>query len=247
MSRTSTVKSQKIYRTDVPITINRIVALFYKLRVWNRNDELSICSTVLKLLQAIHFLWFVASNITAAAITPNMQQVVFLSDFSILTATHAVRMVYIMWKQEEILKFIDEIGIHSTEDFDEFVRIKSRTRDFLKFADCFVLACSGEVTLVIIVPMISGKPIIDTAFFWEKTSLAFWTSHTSISLGCIYSVIWFLLSVIIWYLMLNCAFQYQLLGNQLKSIGSKNSGSLQQKSFVGDLIKAIKVHRRIYW
>lgn len=244
-----------MYRVEVPTTINRIIALFYRIKVWDRYDRTSISSTILKLFQAINYVSFVLSCIIGAAITPHMQEVVFLTDFSILTATHAVRMVYIMWKKAEIVQFIDEIGTHCTDYHGEFVRVRNKTSAFLKFAEMFVFACSGEVLLAIIFPIISNASIINIAFPWEKSGLAFWISHIFVSLGCIYSVIWFLLSVIVWYLMLNCSFKYQLLGNQLQGIGKTNtkvnelkacSPKQYQQSCLEDLIKAIKTHRKIH-
>lgn len=243
-----------MYRVDVPLTINRIIALFYRLRVWDR-DKGSISATVLTLFQIINYVLFVTCNITSAAITSNMQDTVLLTDFSILTGTHAVRMVYIVWKKAEILRFIDKVGTHYTEDIEQSVRITNQISAILKFAEILSLACCGNCVLIIVFPIVSNHSIINLTFSWEKTGLGFWISHIFLSLGTVYCIVWFLLTVIIWYLMLCCSFKYQLLGNQLRSLGKRDttvekpkawSPIEQQHFFLDDLIDAIKDHRDIH-
>lgn len=245
-----------MYRVEVPLTINRIITIFEGLKVWDHNKGTFSWATILKLFQVINFVSFVTSNIISAAITTNMQEAVLLTDFSILTGTHAVRMVYIVWKKSEILHFIDEIGVMCTDDIDESVRVSNKMSAFLKIAEIFLFACSGQAVLVIVFPILSNESVLNIAFPWEKTGLAFYISHIFVSLGTVYCVIWFLFTVIIWYLMLSCSLQYHLLGNQLRSLGktyttvkelkSCNPKQLQQQLFAVDLIRAIEAHRKIY-
>lgn len=242
-----------MYKIETPSTINRIVALYYGLRVWNRNEDTFILATLLTLFQAIFFVLFVTSVIVGAAIAPDMQEVVFLTDFAILTGTHTVRLLYIVWKKEEIRQFIEEIGTHCTDDVGEFVRVKSKISALMKFAEIFVLACSADVSLIIVHPIFSSSEIINIALPWKKSRLVFWIKHIIVSVGCVYSIIWFLFSVIIWFIMLNCSLKYQMLGDQLTNMGKtapkgkelKVSSLKQHASCEEDLLKAIKTHRKI--
>lgn len=177
-----------MYRVEVPTTINRIINLFYRLRLWDHYEGTFSCATVLRLFQAINFVFFVISTIISATITPKIQEAVFLTDFSILTVTHAARMVYIVWKKVEILKFIDEIGTHYIVDVDEFVRVRNKIGAFLKFAELFVLACFSNAIVAMIFPIFSHEIMVNIAFPWEKKGFAFWDmSHYRIAGMCLFS------------------------------------------------------------
>lgn len=240
-----------MYRIEVPIFINRITVVFYRLRVWDRNEGNFTWATVLKMFQVINFITFATSATINAAITTNLQEAVLLTNFSILNGTHAIRMVYIVWKKTEILQFIDKIGTHVTDDMEESVLIRNKISALLKFAQTFVFACSCDLVLIIICPIFTNHSIINLALPWEKTRLVFWISHLYVSFSTTYCVIWFLITVIIWYLMICCSCQYQLLGNRLRNLGKRDTKATdlrakQQELFVEDLIKAIKSHKEIH-
>lgn len=108
-----------------------------------------------------NFVSFVTINLISAAITPKLQETVLSTYFSIITGTHAVRMVYIVWKGNEIMHFIDEIGTNYTDDIDEFLCVRKNIGAFLNIAEIFVVSCSGQaVLMVIIFPILTNESLI---------------------------------------------------------------------------------------
>ncbi len=245
-----------MYNTDIPDIIIRITESFYWLRVWSRNERTACFGTAIKVFHFAFFLSFLTSVIGGAFLSSDTHEFIFLADLTILLVVHAVRMFYIIWKKNDILTLIHQIGSHYANEFGELVSFTKKLKMFDKFAKTFVLICIIEVLFALIFPVVSSQKILlNIAFPWKTGATTFWITHSFIAIGCAYSILWFLLSVIIWYLMINLSSKYQLLGNQLRNMGviktkqiidgSTQSETLQEELFLKTLVEAVRTHQKI--
>lgn len=247
-----------MYRTEIPKVINQILAVFYKIGIWDVPERTKFSRIGLKLFHFIYYITFVISIIMGAFLTTDSDEFVFLSGVSFGVCLHIVRMFYIISRKEKILNFIQAIGLHTTNEVVEFVEINRKLKKLTKFATYFVSGCIVDLIFLTIFPVLSGKKMIvniafPQSFPWENGPSTYWIKHLFIVIGCIYPIILILLTIIVMYLMLNYAIKYEMLGNQLKVLGVKNTSSkktekmkvCKEELFVKCLIDAIQNHREI--
>lgn len=177
---------------------------------------------------------------------------IFLTVAAMINGVIVHRMANIIWKKNEILTFVRELGKHPIEHEGDFIQVNIKLENFIKFAKAFIMMCVIGVTFALFVPVISSekKLVFNIALppQWKSNEVAFWMAHLYSVLGCTYSSHSLLLSVIIWYLMINCAIKYEILGNQLRNLGvQKKDVSKEdvQKLMLQKLIAAIKIHIKL--
>lgn len=249
-----------MYNIQLPSTINRIIAIFYGLGLWHVKDKTDFCSTTLKMFHFSYFLSFFASIAVKALITNDSDEFVFFAALSIIVAVHVIRMFYIISKKPEIIKLIHQIGTHSTTDIEDAIHFDKKIKNFMKFGKTFMFGCIVEVSLFIIVPaLLNDATIINIAFPFGNLRSIFWIKQTFLLIGGGYSVLCVFLSIIIWFLMVNAAIKYDLLGNQLQNLGVMRkvdqtveieqkqftSNRTKQDIFMADLIVIIQSHQKV--
>lgn len=243
---------KKMYRTDVPTTINRIIAVFYVLKLWNRREGTQAAG--LKVFHLTIYVLFFSSVVLGACQTNEKDEFVLLSVASIITFVHIFRLWYILFKKAEIIVLINELSAHSTNDGEEFQQINNKLENWMIFAKYFILMCSGELLLISTFPLISGERnlvfSIAFPFDYKRSQIAFWIAHSINVLGCSYAVLCFLLSIIVWYLMVNGAITYEMLGNRLRNMHTatqnpKISKKMEQNLFIKSLIEGIETHLKV--
>lgn len=87
---------------------------------------------------------------------------------------------------------------------------------------------------------------------WRNDETAFWIATIFLFTDVFLAISAILLSMIIWYLMLNCSLRYELLGIELKRLGEKNekrmealSNKEKQNMFRHDLKVVVDTHVHI--
>lgn len=242
-----------MYNIEIHNFINKIIESFYRLRLWNVLDDTPILVNVLKHFQLLYFASFVLSMATGAFITNEKDEFIFLIVAAMINGVIVYRMATIIGKKNEILGFIGEFGRHSNiKNKEDFVQINNQLDNLIKFAKAFVWMCVVGVTFAMFVPVTSSerKLVFNIALptQWKRNDIIFWVAHLYSVLGCTYSSHSLLLSIIVWYLMVNCAVKYKLLGNQLRDLGVQNnlvSKEERPKFMMRELIAVIKAHLKI--
>lgn len=246
-----------MFNIQVPSTITHTLAVFYGLGFWDSNNKSVFFSNALKLFHFTYYVSFGTSIAVGALISNNPDDFTFLSALFIIVVVHFVRMLYLFGKRTEIIDLIYRIGTHSTNERSELTQVKRKLEIFTKFAKTFYSACYVNVFLALISPIFSSEELlINIAFPWKSLRAVFWISHAFIVLGCVLSLTVYILTLIVWYLMLNAAIKYELLGTQMRNMGVvytadtsnvklKLSTKAKQNLFLSDLIKVIKAHRKI--
>lgn len=248
------VHTSNMYSTEIPRIINQLIAVFYKIGIWNVPERTKFAQIGLKLFHSIYYTTFVMSFVVGAFLTTDPDELVILSVGSIALSLNIVRFFYIISKQNEILNFIHVIGSHTANEGEEFVEVNRKLKNFTKFSTSFLTACIVNLVFFAIFPfLLSKKTIVDIAFPqsfpWENGPSTYWIEHAFIIVGSMYAILWTSLSVIILYLMLNGAIKYEMLGNRLRILGQQNVNKKQKvlktELFLEDLIATIENHQKI--
>lgn len=245
----------KMYHVEIPKIINQIIAVFYELRLWNKEASTTFWERGMAFFHFIFYLSFVISFAVEAFI--HNADIIFLTVAFLISGLHMIRLCYIISKMKKILSLINQLGTHCTNDLEKSIKVKNKLETFIKFTKCFMSACCFEGVLLSIFPIVSKKKILmDLGFLWETNRIGFWLTNFYNFLGVSYSVLIFFLAIIIWYLMMNGAISYEILGNQLRNMGlnrgsvmpireEKISRTEQEKLFLQDLVNAVKTHQTI--
>lgn len=232
--------------------VNQIIQTFYRLKLWNVEEETSFRSSLPKILQLLYFASFVASMAGGACMSNDKDENIFLTVAAMINGVIVYRMANIIWKKNEILTFVRELCEHSIKNHEQFVQVNGKLEKFIQFAKAFVWMCVMGVTFALFVPVISSekKLVFNIALpaHWKSSEIIFWMAHLYSVLGCTYSSHALLLSVIIWYLMINCSIKCAILGNKLRNLGVQKtqfSKHQNQKLFLQDLTDVIKFHLKL--
>ncbi len=250
-----------MYNIDLPNTISHIITTFCTLGLWSNKERSVFRANALKVFHFSYYLSFFASIAIKAIITTDSDEFVFHVALSIIVAVHVFRMAYIIVKQPETVELINRLGTHSTNNMEEFWQIENKVKKFIKLSQVFIVACSVEVSMFIILPAIFNEvTLIRIAFPFGNMRKVFWIKQTFLLIGGVYSVFCICFSVLIWYVMVNLAIKYNILGNKLRDLGIICiadstvdstvqriiiSKRMQQKTFMTGLVEAIKTHRQI--
>jgi len=188
-----------------------------------------------------------------ACISTDKDEYIFLTVAAMINGVIVFKMANIIWKKNEILSFIQELcNHHSINDLEKFIEFNSKLKRFMIFAKSFIWLCVVGVSFALFVPVISAekKLVFNIALpsDWKNNEIVFWMAHIYIIVGCTYSSLSLLLSIVIWYIMINSAIKYEVLENQLRNMGVKKQNNTEieiQAFLLQDLIAAIRTHLKI--
>lgn len=249
-----------MYKTDIPIAVKQVIAVFHALKLWTVKEDAAVYETALKFFHFIYFVSFVLSIVVRTVLTDDKDDRVIMTAAAIIAVVHICRLWYTISKKNEILALIWQLGAHSTNDREMFHQIMNKLNNWMNFARFIISMCTSGVVLLCIFPLLSSEKIVlfNIAFPTDREQrTAFWIAHSFNVVGSSYAVLCFFVSVIVWYLMINGAVKYQLLGDQLRNMGvanvtingtSQNRKHLktnQQNQFLEDLIEAIRTHQKV--
>ncbi|XP_037052001.1 odorant receptor 94b-like [Bradysia coprophila] len=247
----------------VDAIIIQIEKSFYRLGLWHRGEEATPRESAKKLFFSVYTLLLPISLLSGVSLTSEgKEDKLFLIEAAIMTVIMSVKILYIIWRKDEILQMLDQIGNYSIKNASEAKRINHRLKMFMNFMKIF-FSCSVliGVCAMFIVPFIGSerKLFFNIGFplNWRHSEFAFWAAFTFILTEVALSAISILFSVIMWYLFLNCGLRFEALGHDLRDMGiieevvdvsgnkRKISKMEKENQFAKDLVAAIKSYREI--
>lgn len=232
--------------------MSQITAILHYFGMWQNDDEPILRIMMKKLLHSIMALSFVAATATGSIFTDNLEESIFLAALSVLFFVGFVRLTFVLRKKKEILAFLHDIGIHSFTDQKLFIETKKKLANFTLMAN----SLNFMMTAGIFLPPISCLPIFSNKkklplnvgfpLNWRTSEIAYWITFMFVEFGLFFCATATLVVIQFWYLMLNYSVKYQMLGNDLKTLGLTEITTKQkQNSFIQELIKLIKIHRQL--
>lgn len=242
-----------MYNIELPKTITQICAVFYGLGLWSIRDGTTFRENRQKIFQFTYFVSFLISIVVGAIVSNDKDELIFLTVLSIGVSVHALRLFYIIWRKNEILSLIGQCSNYSINKQKDFIRVNKKIILFFKFVNFFIFMLIIAFFLISIFPIFSsGKLlIVNIAFPLDRkhSQIEFWITHVYVVIGCTYCILCTLLSIIIWYLMINCAIKYEILETEFRKIGVQNLKTTKitgEQLFLKDLKIAIKSHQETY-
>lgn len=238
--------------------INHMMSLFYFLGLWHRDDEPTVRETMVKLFFSIYYFLFPMSVMGGGILTDDKNESVFLVEISIISAVMSVKVLYIIWKKDAIYKILNQCGVFTVEDNEDFKLVNDTLDTFEKIIETiFAIVVVAALFITVIFPCLVGKPLFNIAFplDWKRNKFAYWLVNTFLFTEVFLYIITLMFSVIIWYLLLTCTLKYQILGNRMRNLGTQttseatgNSSRIsvtEKKLFTRNLIAAVISYHQI--
>lgn len=247
-----------MYYIEIPSGINNIFFLFYRVGIWHRGN--GIIETGIKLFYSIYHLFFSISLMAGAITSNHKNEKIFSAEAAISITLLTMKIFYLIWRKKDILEILTRIGVYSFEDYEEFTLATNKLKKFMKFVVVLVITVVAGGYIAVFLPIFrtERKMFLKIAFplDWKNDDVAFWIAIAFLFGGNTLSLIASFFSVIIWYVMLNCALRYEILGGQMRNMGviktshatantNKISDLEKQEKFRRDLIATIVAHQHI--
>lgn len=201
--------------------INQMISFLYRTGLWHRRATAT--ETILKLFYSIYYSLFPISLFIGAVTSDDKDDCVFLILLGTTTIVLFLKLLQIIWKKDELLEFLNKICVYSVEDDGVFAIINRRQEILMQFSTVFIVsAYVACISGVVVVPLIESERYFFVNFAfpldWKNDDFAYVLANafyfTEIVLSCVAP----LNSAIVWYLLLNCALRYEILGYQIKNL-----------------------------
>lgn len=253
------VTLKRMFCVELHKTITWITWFFYLLGFWHRGDKVTVRERIIK-ISHLSFYWLFTASLTAGAITSeNILRSIFSIEIAIITGVLSVKLFYVIWKKNQILDLLRKFGVYYIEDYEDVILVNDKVKSFMKFSIVFyILVNCSALSCAIVVPFLGSEKtlFLESGFLmdWKNNETEFWIAFTFGFFGTILSIIIVLVTIIIWYAMLNCALKYTILGNQIRNMGVrsivevadiklKKLGLKKQNLFQRDLIAIVKTYQ----
>lgn len=251
-----------MYDIKVHQRIKQIIAIFSRFGLLDNEGETVFRRTGRRLMVFIFYASFVISLAAGAIRSEYKNELTFLATVVIATGIASIKLIYILWKNEEILAFIQNFCVHSIADREKYVQVNNKLKKLMTFASCFLLALFATAVFVNTLPLAvlshtRSLPFnIPFPWDWKNNLVVYCVAYSYIVCEVILTAIASLFNVILWYLMFNCSIKYGTLGIQFRdmgvfrttkaTVGNQNiSEAEQQKLFLHDLVALIQVHQNL--
>lgn len=239
---------RKAKNIEVPPRITQIFSLFYFMRLWRVGDV----SDFSKFVQMILYFNYPASLLAGAFTNANETQQIFMIVASIITVVLTVRLYYILWKKDEILGFVHTFGSHSIQDNDQYNRVTNRISTLMKS----ILLLELMTSFCIVGLAVTSLPIFTTEkklplnvyipLDWKHNDFIYWTAYVLLVYDFVLTLVCILQNVIVSYLMMSCAIQYETLGIELRNVGYISEGKRSnEEQFYVKLLDMIRRHQEL--
>lgn len=243
-----------MYTIAVNYRIGQIISAFHFIGLWHDDRRSKFHKWFLSILHLMFYAYYPFALITGALTSDNHTESIFTLVMSILTFVTAVRLYYFVLKQNEILHFIRKIGVHSIKDSEKlFCQINDKINAFNRFINVFVIMILSAFFTAVTknMPIFSTEKRLPFRIYfpldWTKNDIYYWITYTFTSLEVFMTIFCAFFSVIIWYMMLAFALEYEILGDEFKNLGRTDMVTVETQPkedlFLNDLILLIKKHR----
>lgn len=156
-----------------------IMSTFYRLGLWHHGDVPTTRELKLKIFYSIYYALYIASLTAGVCTTVHKDELIFSVESAIRSVVFAVRFLYIIWKQKEIVELANEIAVYFIEEREDFSRADQKLKRFMKFMNLSIISISlSAVYVAFIMPFLGSER---TFFFnigfpldWKNNEIAFW-------------------------------------------------------------------------
>lgn len=245
-----------MFRLELHENIVWFISVFYRVGLWQRGDEATAGEWKLKFFVSFYYFLVLVSFITGTFASENTDEFIFLLESSLMLTVSLVKLIYLIWEEHELLELLNQICVFRINDQDAFIKFNEKLKLLMRFIIFYlVLAYVGGFSAALIAPLCEKKLLFNIGFplDYKNSEISFYLAFAFTFTGMNISAISCLFTVIIWYLTSHCGLRYEVLGEQIKSMGKiksleetakqrKMSDVERDSVYLRGLLEAIKSH-----
>ncbi len=238
-------------KVEIDPTLRRIIDIYRWLGVWRNEGESEFRSSCFRILHYFFnyfsFLIYILTGVYDAYLRKDMNQMIFLVEVEITAVIVLVKLVYLLWRKNEIFKFLyDPIVAHCSGDYGESVLVKNDVKKIVTFNKVYSRALSCNLIFVILVPIFTSDENMLPEFIRFNVEsdhflILYWMAYVYGSIASFICFIYNFTNLFIWYILYNYAIEYKLLGHRFRSLGTAMPNTYHQ-----DLIRLIRAHCNLF-
>lgn len=236
--------------------MHRMNAVYFMLRFWTNKNGI----TSLQIFYCTYYTSFIVLLFLGAFEAGNDDEVIFLAVATVVGTVKLYRMYCIVWKQNEIFKYMHSFDVDRTNDFEVFSRANQKLKKMMSFASFFMWMMFFALLIIVSLPFVFDEKILifNVAFplDYKTNPSAFWVAHVYVSMGTFLSLTCCFFVITMGYLMMKFVIKYEILGSQFKNLGKVGTGKVRGRQqisikeqnglYLRNFIEAIKNHDKIY-
>lgn len=243
-----------MYNVEPNETIQRIVKILHQTGVWRLVEASIFRETCRKLFFLLYLIAFQVFNAISAFLTDDKNETIFLTEIGVFYAVITVKQVYLLWKKDKIIAFLnDPISAHSTEHHEVSQYVNRKLNGFMRFVHIYLLMLTITSSFIgtSCLPMFTTEKklpyFISYSIDWTQSEIMYWFMYGFVSLAIIYGFIFNFVTIFIWYLMFNYSVAYEVVGNQLRNLGvDRRPTATERNLFQLQLIDSVETHRNTF-
>lgn len=232
-----------MYKVEIDDTFHGIILAFYQFGIWRNDEESEFRKSCMKSLHLIFYFSFIVFLLFCAFINDDKGLQFFLVEMDISIAVIEVKTAYLLYRKDEILKFLYHPIVIT--DYGESVEVNKKIKIIMKFIQVYSVALI--VTLIILtlapLPMFTSErkllSFIPLKLGSDYDTIFYWFAYVYTTICAFFTLTYNFVMVFIWYIMYNYSVRYKILGNQFRRLGHETS----LHSFHRDFVDLICAHR----
>lgn len=241
--------------SDISIGIDPLmqllVKLYYTIGIWQNGSSSKLRQIIRTSIFSFCAFSYPISLAGGGLINDDLGDSIFLWTLGIVVAVIEFKAFYVFFKQDNILTLLRATCTHSIPKNERLLYRVNKTLNVFKKCCIAFIILSVALTLIIMIlssPLTSDKLPFNIWFplDYKSSHVAHWVAHCFVFINELFVIIVALLSPITWYVMLNCAIKYYIIGYRYKNVDV--SVNLDNQSVLGDrdifeteMIKCIKM------
>lgn len=213
-----------MYRIEINPTIYQLIAVYYLFGTWRKEKSSPFREVIRKLLFLLNHILFQFVIIICALQTTDKKEFIFLVEVEGHIFFLTIKLVVLLWKKDDLLAFISDCALTVT-DHKEFMQAIKKIQNLMKFVHTYLFV----MFVVLMFAVVSSLPIFSsekklplyTNFFLNSKydEIIYWCSYAYMLYNLVFVIVFNSITIIIWYVMLNCSIKYQVLGSRLRNLG----------------------------
>lgn len=233
-----------MFRVEVHENVRQIIALLYRTGFWHRNDEETVKERRVKKFYAIYHCLLPVSflaGIFAPENSPNDK--ICLTEEAIIGIVLYMKLLCLIWRKQKILEHLTQICEYHIDDRETFMKINNKLNNLMKFVKLLFTCVVCGICMVFVASVVGAERTlfvkIGFPLDWRRSEFGYWTAFIFVLIEGIISAISVLFSVLVWYLMANCCWRYEVLGNQIERLGELRVDESSDELKVSDAQKNV--------
>lgn len=243
-----------MFLVKVHESIQRIIEFLYRAGFWHRDDEETVRDRRLKLFYSIYYS-FLPISLVAGIFAPenNKNDQICLVEEAIVISVLLMKLLQLIWRKDEILHLLNRICDYRIDDRETFLKLNDKLIVFVKLIKLFIGFVICGISMVFVSSVVGTERTlfmkIGFPLDWRNDEFAFWTAFVFIVTEGVVTSVSILFSVLVWYMMANCGWRYEVLGNRIEKLGElhveessdelKLSDAQRDDMYQQDLVEAI--------